>query len=342
MTAFQSNAFQENAFQSGASTSDNLTATGIATGAPTVDTPAITQIHVLTATGIATGAPTVGTPAITQAHVLAATGIATGAPTVGSPTLTEINALVANGIATGAPTVGTPTAGLLFSLTANGIATGAPTVGMPEADDIGAIYHLTTADLATDAPVVGTPAIGQHHQFRADDLTIGPFELDRPGPAPKPSSRLFIQKELERQARARQREFDRAMEELRRQIRAPETLDPDPKTTPAPRSSLLSQVVPPAPSEIVVGPVTRPDVRGQPPRLREVVVAVRSPAVAREAAPDREALMRMSGDRSKVFAQRDTSAAKAAIFANAGRGRQLVFQQNDVSAERARALGIRR
>lgn len=319
-----------------------LVANNLSTGAPTVGAPELGQVHVFTATGIATGAPTVASPALTQAHALTAAGIATGAPTVGAPALGQINALTSTGIATGAPTVGTPAAGLLYVLTANSIATGAPTVGTPEADDIGAIYNLSTAELATGAPTVGAPALGQHHQLRADDLTVGPFELDQPGPAPKPSSRLFIQRELEKQARARQREYDRAMEELRRQIRAPDTLDPDPKTTPAPRSSLLSQVVPPASAPISTETITRPEVRGQPPRLRETVVAVKAPAVARDVIPDRKAVMQISGDRSKVFAQRDTTEARAAIFANAGRGREAVFKQNDVSAERAKALGIRR
>lgn len=44
----------------------------------------------LTATGIATGAPTVGTPAITQKHNLTATGVTTGAPSVGRPKVQEL------------------------------------------------------------------------------------------------------------------------------------------------------------------------------------------------------------------------------------------------------------
>lgn len=85
-----------------------LTATGIATGAPSVGTPAVSQTHILTATGIATAAPSVGTPAVAQEHALTATGIATGAPSVGSPTIAQIHALLASGIATGAPSVGAP------------------------------------------------------------------------------------------------------------------------------------------------------------------------------------------------------------------------------------------
>lgn len=67
----------------------DLTATGVAVGAPSVGAPALGQIHGLTATGIATGSPSVGTPAITQIHILLAVGIAAGTPTVGAPLLSE-------------------------------------------------------------------------------------------------------------------------------------------------------------------------------------------------------------------------------------------------------------
>jgi hypothetical protein len=98
-------AFSAFFFESGPGT-DNLTATGIETGAPTVGAPAITQAHSLEAVGLNvlgifdtgifdTGifdhripaAPTVGTPAITQTHALAADGIETGPPTVGNPAI---------------------------------------------------------------------------------------------------------------------------------------------------------------------------------------------------------------------------------------------------------------
>jgi hypothetical protein len=150
-----------------------LTATGIATGAPTVGTPALTQAHSLTATGIATGAPTVGTPALTQEHDLTATGIATGAPTVGNPALTENSAsddLEADGISTGAPTVGEPALTQEHDLTADGISTGAPTVGTPALTQE---HGLTATGIATGAPTTGTPALTQVHDLAADGVSTG-------------------------------------------------------------------------------------------------------------------------------------------------------------------------
>lgn len=150
-------------------TTDDLAATGIATGAPTVGTPAITQVHVLTATGIATGAPTVGTPTITQVHVLTATGIDTGAPTVGTPALSEVNNLSATGIATGAPTVGTPSITQAHVLTATGI-TASPVVGTPTITQA----HVLTATGITASPVVGTPALSEVHNLSATGITVSP------------------------------------------------------------------------------------------------------------------------------------------------------------------------
>jgi hypothetical protein len=167
---------------------EDLTATGIATGAPSVGTPVITQVHAITATGIATGAPTVGTPlleenslsddltangiatgaptvgtpALTQVHTITATGVVTGAPTVGSPALTQEHDLTATGIAAGAPTVGSPAITQAHELTATGVDTGAPTVGTPILGILGLTYDLTADDLSTGAPTVGTPALTEN------------------------------------------------------------------------------------------------------------------------------------------------------------------------------------
>jgi hypothetical protein len=120
----------------GGSGTNAVTATGVDTGAPTVGTPSVGQVHALTATGVDTGAPTVGSPPAGQAHALTATGVATGAPTVGTPAVGQVHVLVATGIATGAPTVGSPSLnGGTDAVEPTGIATGAPTVGAPAAAD---------------------------------------------------------------------------------------------------------------------------------------------------------------------------------------------------------------
>lgn len=99
------------AFDVGAASGDNLTATGVDTGTPSVGSPTIGQVHVLTATGVATGTPSVGSPSLGQAHNLTATGVATGSPSVGSPAVGQVHVLTATGIATGTPSVGSPALG---------------------------------------------------------------------------------------------------------------------------------------------------------------------------------------------------------------------------------------
>lgn len=148
----------------------SLTATGI-TASPIVGSPALTQEHDLTATGIATGAPSVGTPAITQQHELDATGI-TVSPVVGSPAITQAHVLEATGIATGAPTTGEPAITQAHNLEATGVATGAPTVGTPSLGSSGT-DDLTADAIATGAPTVGTPALTQVHVLTAQGIVTG-------------------------------------------------------------------------------------------------------------------------------------------------------------------------
>jgi hypothetical protein len=69
------------------------------------------KTHALVATAIATAAPSVGAPAISQTHALAAMAIASGAPSTGAPAMEQTHALAAMDIAAGAPIVGAPELG---------------------------------------------------------------------------------------------------------------------------------------------------------------------------------------------------------------------------------------
>jgi hypothetical protein len=117
--------------QPAAISSHSLTTTGISSGVPSVDSPALTQRHNFGVSVNDFPSPTVGTPALTQIHALTATSIATAAPSVGAPALTQLHALSAISIATSAPSVGTPTLGQLHVLSATSIAAGTPSVGTP-------------------------------------------------------------------------------------------------------------------------------------------------------------------------------------------------------------------
>lgn len=158
---------------------DNLTATEIITGAPTLATPTIRQTHELTATEIATGAPTLETPTVGTAgtDALTATEIATGAPTLATPTVGQIHALTVTEIATGAPALATATIGQTHKLTATEIATAAPTLAVPTS---GQGHALTAAAIATGAPAIAVPTIGQIHALTAKEIAAGAPSLDTP------------------------------------------------------------------------------------------------------------------------------------------------------------------
>lgn len=157
--------------------SHSLTATGLATGSPSVGSPALTQAHVLTGTGIAAGAPTLGAPALGQVHALAAAGIAAGAPVLGSPALSQAGELVADPLAAGAPTLGTPALSQHHVLAATGLATGAPAAGAPA---LAQLHVLAAAGVTAGAPSTGTPALAGAGSLTALDLATGPPALGAP------------------------------------------------------------------------------------------------------------------------------------------------------------------
>ena len=163
-------------------TVNSLTATGLATSAPTLGTPAVTQAHALTATatGIATGAPTAGTPALTQVHALTAVGLVTGSPTLGTPTLADfsgVNALTAVGLVTGEPTMGTPVISQVHAVTAVGIVTASPTTGTPA---ISQVHGVTAVGIVTASPTLGTPTLAQTHVATATGVETGEPTLGTP------------------------------------------------------------------------------------------------------------------------------------------------------------------
>lgn len=154
-----------------------LSASGFATGAAALDTPAVGQTHVLSAAGVTTGMPALDAPAVAQAHALAAAGITAGTPTLDAPTIAQVHVLTAAAITTGAATLGTPSMSGESALSADDITTSAPTLGMPA---IAQIHVLTAVTVVTGAAVVDTPAIAQTHVLSADGITTGTPALGTP------------------------------------------------------------------------------------------------------------------------------------------------------------------
>lgn len=157
--------------------SHSLTANNLATGTPSVGSPALTQAHSLVAVGVTAGAPALGAPALGQVHALAAAGIAAGAPVLGSPALSQAGELVADPLASGAPVLGTPALSQHHVLTATGLATGAPAAGAPA---LGQAHALAAAGVTAGAPSTGTPALAGAGSLTALGVTTGPPALGAP------------------------------------------------------------------------------------------------------------------------------------------------------------------
>jgi hypothetical protein len=156
---------------------DALTPDDLATGAPTVGSPAIGQVHALIALDLTSGMPALDTPDLGQVHALAADDIATASPTLDEPTIGQVHGLAADDVTAGTPTLSTPTLSESNVLDADDLATGTPTLSSPA---LGQIHALSANDLVTDAPTVETIAIGQIHALSADDLTTGAPTLSTP------------------------------------------------------------------------------------------------------------------------------------------------------------------
>lgn len=66
------------------------------------------QTHILTATDVATGAPSVGAPAVGQTHTLDIATVTGSVLAADNPVLGQTHVLTANSVTTGSPSVGTP------------------------------------------------------------------------------------------------------------------------------------------------------------------------------------------------------------------------------------------
>ncbi len=155
----------------------DLTATGIAAGAPTVGTPAVGQVHALVASGITTGAPTLGSPALTQPVSLIANDLTAGAPALGTPAIGQVHALASGELAAGAPTAGAPEITQTHVLNAPALAAGAPILDNPA---MGQMHDLEAAGIAAGSPALGAPALTQAHALTANDLATGAPTLGTP------------------------------------------------------------------------------------------------------------------------------------------------------------------
>lgn len=154
-------------------TNDELVASPLTSGIPTLAQPAITQDHVLTASPLTGGVPELGTPVLAEEggdDVLEAAPLSAGIPTLGQPALTQDHVLTGSALAAGIPALGNPALAQNHALAATALTSGTPALGEPA---LGQNHALAATTLASSAPSLGNPALSQIHALIALTLAAG-------------------------------------------------------------------------------------------------------------------------------------------------------------------------
>lgn len=166
-------------YTEGGGSTDELSTSGLTTGAPVLGTPALEQAHVLTAAGWATGAPALDSPTLEQAHVLGTSGLVASAAIVETPALEQVHSLTTTGLSAGDPALEAPALGQAHALTAEGLVTGAPALDKPTLGTEG-VHILGVSGLTTGVPVLDAPTLEQVHALGTAGAVAETPMLDNP------------------------------------------------------------------------------------------------------------------------------------------------------------------
>lgn len=160
------------------STSHDLTATPLASGTPSVDSPALAQGHAVIAANLIAPAPTLGEPSLGQAHALKAAALSGELPILDSPAVGQVHLLeVSDDLSADSPTAGTPSLGQLHTIRAADLAAASPDLAVPH---LGQIHALVSGELIAGSPVLGKPILNAGHNFTAAGLLAHSPVLDSP------------------------------------------------------------------------------------------------------------------------------------------------------------------
>lgn len=140
----------------------------LATSAPVLDQPAITQVHALTVSDIAAGGPSIDQPAVTQVHALTVSDIATSGPVLDAATVTQVHSLASTDLATAGPALDKPT----VTSGGAGVISVFPFVLGRMGAGTGSDHSLVSTDLATAAPTLDKPTLTQSHVLSANDIIV--------------------------------------------------------------------------------------------------------------------------------------------------------------------------
>ena len=140
-------------------------------GAPTLDTPVITQAGgTQQPLDITATAPDIDSVGLSEAQSLTTNSIATAAPTLDAAVLTQDHILGTQDVATTNSTVSSPSVGIVHVLSANDI-TSTPTV---DSVAITQVHNLTLTDVSSSSITIGQAVLTQVHVLSAANINAAP------------------------------------------------------------------------------------------------------------------------------------------------------------------------
>ena len=153
----------------------DLTTDLILAGSPLIQTASLTQSHSLTSITITFGTPILGSTSVTQDQSLSAVSILAGQTVVSTAGLIQVYGFQANDLVTNSPTLSDTTLVENYPLQANNVVTLQPVVSVASITEA---ENFLAVDLISGVPEVDTAAISQSNSFGADDILTGRPDVD--------------------------------------------------------------------------------------------------------------------------------------------------------------------
>lgn len=156
----------------GGGTDHSLSAPGVSTSSPTVQSPTLAQNHTLTPNNLSSGSVVFGSAVLAQIHALVSSGVETPVVSVSAPAIAQDHAVTATSILAGVPVFAAP--GLVEfgpgEISADGIVTSSPIVGTPA---LSQDHAISAGAISAGSPVFGEISLAQQHAIMAQGVTAG-------------------------------------------------------------------------------------------------------------------------------------------------------------------------
>jgi len=160
-----------------ASASDDLTGANLATTAPVLGQPTLSQTQVITGANLTPGGITMGQPDLGQTHILTSSDVVSGIPVYFGLTLGQTHSLLGSSSSTGQPVFETPSLSSTDSMLGSDLVASQPVLGQP---DLRQTHILTALHSTTGAPTFGIPTLGQTQVLVPGSVQSGQVIIELP------------------------------------------------------------------------------------------------------------------------------------------------------------------